>query len=154
MQQSSAVTNEEWESSDDPDPMHFGLHTPVNDTRLRLWCCACVRRVWEHIAEEGRDAVVASEHFAKGSITEAELDIARSNAASAVASLPTYAASNAQQAATWCASREIDILGIARSVAWGAAYAIGMPETAEGSDLLAQERQGQADLLRQIFANT
>ncbi|WP_166827420.1 hypothetical protein [Thalassoroseus pseudoceratinae] len=146
------MTEQEWQPSEDPDALLVEFRGVGNDPRLREWCCECLRRVWEHLADEGREAVTASEQFARGAITEAELAVAREKAESAVRKLTSYGEKNAQRAAAQCASQEIDALGIARFIGWGAAYAIGSPETLEGQQQLARERKAQLELLRQIFA--
>ena len=111
-----------------------------------------MRRIWESLPEAARAAVIASERFAHDSSAWAELECARQTAESAIGSASTWGRKNALRAATWCASLKVDILGIARSVAWGAAYAVGDPETPEGAKRLAVERLAQADLLRQAFS--
>jgi hypothetical protein len=50
---------------------------------------------------------------------------------------------DARQAAAWSANENMDVLGIARSVAWGAVYAKPRSKNAE--------RTAQAQLLRDIF---
>jgi hypothetical protein len=78
-------TEAQWAEWDDPDTMVWYLRSAHNATRtrvgrrkLRLFCCACARQVWELIPEaEGRAAVEVCERYADGQATAAELEAAR-----------------------------------------------------------------------------
>src|SRR4051812_49083276 len=65
-----AVDEREWLNCDDPQPMVEFLRVSGRPTerKLRLFSCACVRRVWPHLADErDREAVRVAERFADGS---------------------------------------------------------------------------------------
>jgi hypothetical protein len=67
------VTDAEWWSFDDPEPMVKLISADHAQRELRLFAAACVRRVWELLPETARVAVEASEQFAEGRIGEPEL---------------------------------------------------------------------------------
>jgi hypothetical protein len=88
------VTEEEWLTCKEPDKMlahlgvdqHWGMvqispnsWAPSNkknklDNPLRLFACACCRRIWDQITEEtGRKAVEIAEAFANGQATAKQL---------------------------------------------------------------------------------
>src|SRR5262249_15461816 len=46
--------------------------------KLRLFACACCRRVWDRMGQWSRKAVEVAERFAEGLASEAELQAARS----------------------------------------------------------------------------
>jgi hypothetical protein len=68
------MTEAEWLASDDATAMIRYVRGLVSDRKLRLWACACVRRVWPLIPHElGRRAVLAVERYVDGRAKEQEL---------------------------------------------------------------------------------
>jgi hypothetical protein len=141
------MTPEEWRACADPDAMLVAVDGVATDQQLRLWCCACVRRVWRRLAhaEAGRRAVDVAEAFARGAASASDLAKACRGAEEALRQVRVSRAKDALRAAAWCAAGAIDALGVARSVAWGATYAAVGQEDVEGA---TTERAAQADLLR------
>src|SRR5271165_3760663 len=45
--------------------------------KLRLFCVACCRKVWDHLNEETRNAIIVAEKYADGNATFDELFAAR-----------------------------------------------------------------------------
>jgi hypothetical protein len=119
------MTDAEWNVSTDPDEMLVAAQGVATERQLRLWCCACVRRVWDRIAdvEAGRLAVETAEAFARGTASSAELTQAHRAAQHARSRVHDLRVKDALDAASWCAAESIDALGVARFVGWGAAYA-------------------------------
>jgi hypothetical protein len=133
------VTEHDWLTGVDPDPMLDFLSATASDRKLRLFGCACCRRVWGRITDSrSRAAVGAAERYAEGQLTPAQL--------------------RAAMLAGWVASR--DDGGIAAAVAarevasyagrfaaWYAACA-GAPAAGWGP-----LRAAQASLLRCLLGN-
>lgn len=142
---------DDWDAND-PDALLVRLKDQLTEKQLRLWCCACLRRVWNHLSDSSRQSVIAAEGFANGSVDRADLDLARQNAESKISAEPSWNRRNAAQAAAWIASSNVDALGTARFSAWGAAYAVGCPDDPEGAKRLAEERIAQLELLRELVA--
>jgi hypothetical protein len=167
------MTEAEWLSANDPDEMLDHLQVEVGAARrpagrrkLRLFACACCRRIWHLLDEGGRKAVAAAEGFAEGLVDRHELARARQVAAwnrgaFARADPLVYAAWEAGRLVTW----PLDVQELARQVARWAALAVRVrpPGTmrgiwwGEGPDpdegLNPAERAAQADLLREVFGN-
>jgi hypothetical protein len=72
------VTEEEWLACQDPTPMLALLRGRVSERRLRLFACACCRRIWDRLEQEGsRHAVEVAEDFADGRASLEQLKLAR-----------------------------------------------------------------------------
>jgi hypothetical protein len=67
------MNEQQWEDADDPIEMLLvpppGL--PATDRKIRLFCCACCRRIWHLLADESRKAVEVGEQFTDG-LTDSE----------------------------------------------------------------------------------
>src|SRR5438105_15548485 len=75
------MTEAEWLACTDPKPMLELLRGRGSARKLRLFACACVRRVWHLLADpRSRRAVEAAEAFADGRCSVRELDFARGEA--------------------------------------------------------------------------
>src|SRR5262249_14314762 len=71
------MTEAEWLACGDPDPMLRLLAGKVSDRKLRLFACACCRRIWDLVVEEHScQAVRISELYADGGATFKELEAA------------------------------------------------------------------------------
>jgi hypothetical protein len=67
------VTEAEWLASTDPEPMLELLRGKATGRKLRLFACACCRRIWHLLAhEESRRAVQTAELYAEGLVGEPE----------------------------------------------------------------------------------
>jgi hypothetical protein len=68
------MTEAEWLACTDPQPMLEVVWEKASDRRLRLFGCACVRRVWDLLLEEqSRTLVEVGELYADGFVDEQEL---------------------------------------------------------------------------------
>jgi hypothetical protein len=72
-----ALTETEWLGGTDPRPMVAYLRGKASDRKLRLFACACGRRVWQQLTESGAAAVTVAERFADGAATLAQVAAAR-----------------------------------------------------------------------------
>ncbi len=67
------MTEAEWQAHTDPKKMLEFLGSMTSDRKLRLFCCACVRRIWHLLREERlREAVEVAERNIDGSATQTE----------------------------------------------------------------------------------
>lgn len=139
----------EWLECNEPDEMLAFLHWSANPSnrKLRLFCCACTRRVWYRLTQAvaSRRAVDKAERFADGEITSHELAEASSAIDHELRATPVGEKLNAIRAADYCVSQEMNALGTARFVSWATTHASRVEKRIE--------RRTQASLLRDIFDN-
>jgi hypothetical protein len=62
------VTETEWLSCTDPQPMLEFLRGKASERKMRLFACACVRRAWHLLTDSGRQAIEMAEAYAEGMI--------------------------------------------------------------------------------------
>jgi hypothetical protein len=73
------MTEHEWLTATEPDPMVEFLRKTTCDRKLRLFAVACLRRIWHLLREQqDRKTVELAERIADGTITEPEAEAARS----------------------------------------------------------------------------
>ncbi|MCI0704350.1 MAG: hypothetical protein L0241_25100 [Planctomycetia bacterium] len=139
------LTAEQWATCRDPKPMLDeceGRHR-----KLRLFACACARRVWHLIPDKlFREAVELAEQFADVGLRLDKKRKALKEKCEARSASPTWTAATA--AATNCLSTD------ASSAAWNGAWSAAIAEagTHEGRKWKSA-RAKQADLIREIFGN-
>jgi hypothetical protein len=170
-----AMTEAEWLTSDDPETM---LHSPgvkLSERKLRLFACACCRRIWDLIKDSScRQAVEMAEAAAEGVLgLEALADIHTA----AQNNKPLYA--DASWAAAWSAAPDAALAASETSLEAAQSVARVRSEPAKSRALAAScsgaleserqaawdhydavveeakghERRAQADLLREIAGN-
>lgn len=130
------MTEAEWLAGTDLNAMLEFLGDKVSPRKLRLFACACCRRVWDMLTEPAsRQAVAVAERYADGLATKDELMAARNEAvlAGPGSSAAQVAARDPRWAAAWTA------VGASKIAAWAAAK--------------NSERSEQALLLREIVGN-
>jgi hypothetical protein len=150
------MTEVEWLACTDPKPMLEFVAGKTSDRKLRLFACACVRRVWGLLENElSQDSIVVSERYADGLANREELAEASSNALGvhyndvwpgwdeepAVPPDEVWHSKHEAIQAAYLASHE--------EAEDAARYASSYARDAVGD----AEPKGQANLLREIFGN-
>ncbi len=75
------MTEAEWLACEDPTPMLDFLRGKTSDRKLRLFACACCRRVWDLLLrKQSRTAIEIAESQADGGVTGERLNRAWSAA--------------------------------------------------------------------------
>lgn len=139
------MTEADWLGCTDPELMLDYLRGRTSDRKLRLFACACCRRIGHLWDGRARNTVEVAELFADGVADQKKLDAARQTIGGT--SLGTRAvtggaARNTTEAEAWLAARNT-----ARNAAWVAAH------HSSASGIWERERQLQAGLLRDIIGN-
>src|SRR5262249_51123316 len=166
----------EWLTSASPGAMLQHLHGCDSIRKLRLFACACCRRIWDLLDQEPlRRAIELSEQFTEGQRGKAELRSALEAAtAAALATIgrwygPRFQEIEAATVSRWhpAVATAIAVIGATstRRFSWVAGYAAHLAErhargefrVGVGSDHAVShcfaESESQADLLRCIFGN-
>jgi len=150
------MTEAEWLSATDPQPMLVFLGGKVSDRKFRLIACACCRLTWELLTDEGREAIQYIERFADGVAGLEELDWAVGRANESVATCR-------QDTACYCAGlavRNAGELGSevgARQTSYAAEEAVNALELASANNQaghqarLAAARQAASERVCRIL---
>jgi hypothetical protein len=153
------MTEAEWLACPDPEAMLRFLEGRVSDRKLRLFACACCRRIWHLLTDpSSRRAVEVSERYADGEVGPRDLAEALALAAPTRATAAYWAASRNPAKTVWeacsaaselaadAATREAHAAAAADQAAWNSVLA------AENSARAAEARE-QANLLREVVGN-
>jgi hypothetical protein len=125
------MTEREWVGwCTDPQPMLSFLGGKASGRKLRLFGCACVRRVWHLLSEDHEKAIEVTERHADGLATEEEMDRVREALGRRLRGLDQETTANS--AAYWALSYEEDFVSVARL----AAKAIREATSSEGRNWL------------------
>jgi hypothetical protein len=135
------------------------LYGTAGDRKLRLFACACCRRIWPLLADErSRGAVAVGESYADG-LADGQALQASGEAAEAVSRSTMSPGSRVEDPgayAAWATVNPGNATQVARVAALSAAaHLAAAPELPDADRLPAAlaECQAQADLLRDIFGN-
>ena len=158
----------EWVRATDPEPMLKAVQVKQHRRAVRLFSCACCRRLSSFLLPESLASVEVAERYADNLCSRTELDHAHAGANGAVLSLPRdwlwpvtrlrYATSAAAECSKGVAATTPGATAIAdkaaHAVALDAAIAVPEREFARARDAAhTTERAAQADLVREIFGN-
>src|SRR5689334_21554987 len=156
------MTAAEWLACTDPRKMLALLHGKASERSLRLFVCACCRRMWDWLSEaRSRQAVEMAERYADGEVDDGELfgaSLLAQNAAEMLMASAVTAGEEAQASAAFAAWRATlhgdEIADYAssnvRSAAFHAATANNALSAADARDAAPLM---QTHLLRDIFGN-
>jgi hypothetical protein len=138
------VTETDWLSCNNPFEMLSFVRDSISQRKLRLFACACCRRIWHLLpCQENRDLVAAVENFPDGPIETRDLD-------EAIIATSKRERDFANDGGFWAAKNlgrsyyKLDPLSSAVTVAVKAARC---------TDDARVEQAAQADLLRDLVPN-
>src|SRR4051794_19927253 len=141
------MTEQEWLAATDPQPMLKFLGGRASDRKLRLFACACCRRIWELLPDPAnRDLVAAVEDQPGGSFDDPELQgVMRASSRRE----HELVADHAYWAAKYLGRTfyKSTPLSCAVEVAWRAALRAGAGPDNRG------EQTAQAALVREVFGS-
>jgi hypothetical protein len=151
------MTEAEWLGCDDPDRMLQFLQGKASERKLRLFACACVRRVWGLLAEErSRKGVEVSERYADGlagagELLEAAISARKVDDAAAKAVWP---AATLQESLWWAGRAGRAAVEAAERAAAQAAARVGLDTVVPAMEAAgAKQRRYQCGLLRDLFGS-
>jgi len=143
------MTEADWLVCTNPDVLLEHLDGRATERKLRLFGCACGRRIWHLLPDErSKAAIEVAERFADGQATKEDLANAHKVAVAAIWELADLERDGAQ-AAAWVAAPH----------GWDAADATGrvvakvVAQSSGHDEALAEERREQLALLREIMGN-
>jgi hypothetical protein len=148
----------EWNTCRDPHSMLLAFADDPFRADLRLFGCACCRRVWVHLTDERlRQGVEMRERYERGLATEQELTRAEEDARSARRDVRTsYGRGNMDEYAPgsargWAAGAASNATYGNYRAAWElAARARACAEAADWQKSYEAEKAAQCDLLRSM----
>ena len=141
------MTEAEWLACTDPKPMLGFLRGKASERKLRLFACACCRRVWHLLADErSREAIRIAERFADGDSSSDELEATYRPAVAAC----HEAEGGAHFAAAGAAERSAT--DAARYASYGVGAGLRPWPGLWGVELKAVE-EAHASLVREVFGN-
>lgn len=134
------MTEAEWLTASDPEPMLAFLRGKASDRKLRLFAVACCRRVLtDFSADDCLAAAEASEQFADGLISVERLDllsIAAEEAWKDTVHEPRGEGDNVARAASYCSSPALGAVLFAVTLAAQATHVSRQSEHAKQSSAL------------------
>ncbi len=135
------MTEEEWRTGSDPQSMLELSFETATDRKLRLFGCACCRRVWDLLPKDCfRGIVSVAEHFADGHASANELEVAKNAGGAALVKAGEAGVTGPSYCAMGCA------WSCARNAETAANYPLWVFDD-------VGELVWEAALLRDIFGN-
>lgn len=145
------MTEQDWLQSNDPEAMLLQVRGVAGARELRLFACACCRRIWHLLSDErSRNAVEMSERYASGQASAEDLRLART-AAKDVLKRPHGINIQAARAAVRAAAQ--DPVDSSDTLLWYAVRVGARAARAAVRNQVDTEVAAQADLLREMLGN-
>jgi hypothetical protein len=132
-----------WNTTSRPAELLGFLGARISDRQLRLYACACYRRIWDRLHVATRAVVEVAEQLADGLADEEDLNVAVDGAW-------TWRSEPAPEAA-WVASA-LPREGAERSAEWVAGF-VGSQDPSRYQALAAEEQRAQCAMLRDVVGN-
>lgn len=144
----------DWWSDIEPDLLLNVIRKDMTKRELRLFACACARRIWSKFAEVAAlcAAVEVAEAYVDEEASTFDLANVQSAAEESIIGIDIVETFDARSAAYACADAEIT-MGNLRTIAWLAAFSHSHPDDYDDqrSKETEEERVAQRHLLRDIF---
>jgi hypothetical protein len=145
------MTEAEWLACDDPQKMLDFLRGKASDRKLRLFACACCRRIWHLLVHDrSRNGIEVAEKYADGVAKDEELDAADDEVSASTNSGP--AAQAVYHACFAPYHNSYYVYRHAFGAATKASAALASNEGTQGNGQHS-ERAAQVELLNDIFGN-
>lgn len=148
------MTEAEWLVCEEPEiPLLYLMDSEVGNRKLRLFGCACVRRVWCDLGDDRlRRSLEVAERFADGLATPRQLASARMIAQGLCEGIGDIIADHGPMAVAAICAQGVSGFTVAESTGAVAAEARS-DEGASWASAHEQEQRAQAGILRDIFGN-
>jgi hypothetical protein len=144
------MTEKQWLNARDLGPMltHLCRNAIVSERKLRLFACACCRRLWPFLDERARRVVEGVERYAEGLVPRIDLEHRWGTAIDIAGELPRPLPAGAAFAAVVEAARTDAQTPGATPSQDAAAFA-----AAQAAFARRGEKKAQRELLRDLFGN-
>lgn len=147
------MNESEWLSCTSPAPLLDHARGQLNDRKLRLFACACCRRIWHLLDDRCRATVRLAEQFADGAADREQLEqVCRD----AYAAIPSSGQRQVALAAAVCAMTQnirSAALSAASLISEALRAAVSDPQSSADIKAWNAERKAQAALVREIVRN-
>jgi hypothetical protein len=146
------MTESDWHSCTDSTPMLEFLRGKDSERKLRLFACACCRRIWHLLKDErSRNAVVLAEQYVDDLATASELEMAAYAALEASFRLQDECEPGRETPMVHAAAMAFGVAGALSNVFEASGFSAWDHAVMAAGD--NEGRQNQCVLLREIFGN-
>ena len=148
------MTEAEWLACEGPNAMLLFLRDRASERKLRLFACACCRRIWDWLGDErSRAAVEIAEDHADGLADDSRLHTARNDASDCELLLGNRLNPDESARAAYWTLLEQEFIGVAELVRIAVSIAAAARRTEPIEAAVSREACWQVRLLRDIIGN-